>query len=214
MIEQLLYPLSLAEFFGVSALVLHLIAYGFYAHEVFHERIRPNVITWLMWLFGGVVELVTYNAIVGSHWSTNALPFACVLGIGGITIAIAIAQLRNRRNRTQYRYHRPVLSDYFLVLFDASAVLYWIFGGNAVIANALAVSTSIITFIPLWRTTYLDPDGEQNLPWIIWSIAYLCMFFAVYLGESSSEIGLYIFPLYYFFLHLVVAILTIRHTRN
>ena len=213
MFEQLIYPFTLAEFFGICALVLHLIAYGFYAHEVFHERIRPNVITWLMWLFGGVVELMTYNAITGSHWSSNALPFACVIGIGAITATMAYAQLRNTRNKTQYLYHKPLLSDYFLVLFDGVAVVYWLFGGNPVLANALAVCTSIITFIPLWRTTYQDPEGEQDIPWILWSVAYVFMFLAIYTGESSSEWGLYIFPVYYFALHVVVALLTIRRKK-
>jgi hypothetical protein len=210
MLEQLVYPLSIAEFFGVCALVLHLIAYGLYAREVFHERIRPNVITWLMWLFGGVVELVTYDAIFGAHWSSSALPFACVIGIGGITLAIAYAQLRNYRKKTIYRFHRPIALDYLLVLFDLAAIVYWLLGGDAVIANMLAVSTSLITFIPLWRTTYQDPEGEQDLPWILWSCAYLLMIGAVYFGDAPHELGLYFYPVYYLLLHMSIAVLTLR----
>ncbi len=202
--------LTNAEFFGITALVLHLIAYGIYAREVFHERIKANVITWLMWLFGGIVELLTYAAITGAHWSTDALPFACVLGIGFITLSIGLAQLRNTLSGTHYVFHKPILTDYFLFAFDALAALYWLYGGTAVIANTLAVSTSIITFIPLWRTTYNNPEGEQDLPWIIWSMAYICMFLAVILGEGSQEAGLYIYPIYYFILHAVTVVLTIR----
>lgn len=202
--------LQVPELFGIAALLLHLAAYGIYAREVFHERIRPNVIVWLMWLFGGVVEYVTYNAITGSHWSTDALPIACVVGIGSITIAIAAAQIRNFFQKNEFSFHKPIISDYYLVGFDVAAIVYWLLGGGAVAANFIAVSTSIITFIPLWRTTYQHPQGEQPLPWALWTCAYFCMCMAVITGTGAGEIGLYIFPIYYLLLHLVVLILSLR----
>ena len=198
------------ELFGTAALIVHLIAYSIYAREVFHERIRPNISSWLMWLFGGVVELATYNAISGSSWSTNALPFGCVLGIGAITFVIGIAQIRNYIARTKYSYHAATRIDYALVSFDMAAAVYWLLGGSAVWANIFAVSTSFISFIPIIRTTYRDPAGEHHLPWILWSIAYGLMFLAVVTGPSSESLGLYFFPLYYFLLHAGVAVLSKR----
>lgn len=202
-----------AEFFGTASLILHLIAYFIYAREVFSERIRANVIVWLLWLFGGVVELLTYHAITGSHWTTDALPIACVIGVGGITLAMAFAQLKHYLRKTVYdAYHAPETKDWYLVGFDLAALVLWIWSGNAVWANVLAVSTTIITFIPQWRTTYRHPQHENYLPWSIWSVAYIFMLMAVITGDGAHEWGLYFFPIYYFALHAVVVWLSLRKT--
>ncbi len=200
-------PKNAAEVFGTAAFSLHVLGYIIYARHVLSEKIRPNAATWFMWLFGGIVELVTYDAITGSHWSTTALPFACVIGVGIIGISITIAQLRNKGRVV---YHKPTRSDYYLVAFDMLAGALWLLGFSPVLANMIAVSTSITTFIPLWRTTYNEPKSEDPIPWMIWCAAYTMMTLAIMMGNGSGEIGLYFYPLYYFALHFTVIILITR----
>ena len=117
------FQFGMAEFFGTSALIVHLIAYAIYAKEVFHERVRPNVVTWFMWLFGGVVEYATYEAIPGTDWATNALPLACVIGIAIIAIAICASQIKNYIAKRGHNFHPPSNLDYALVLFDMGAAI-------------------------------------------------------------------------------------------
>lgn len=163
-----------------------------------------------MWLFGNVVELVTYNAIEGSHWSTSALPFACLLGIGTICFAILYSQMNNLRTGRQLHFHKPERTDYYLAGFDASAGLLWVGGLNAALANGIAVVTSIASFYPIWRTTYHEPGGEDSLPWGIWSLAYIAMIASVITLEHSASIGLYLYPSYYLLMHGVVYVLSKR----
>lgn len=202
-------PRTAAELFGTAALCTHLVAYGVYARDVFSSRIRPNLISWLMWLFGGLVELFTYNAIENAHWSTSTLPFACVVGIGGICIATLVAQAQAGRS-SQLTFYPPERVDYFMVSFDVVALFWWLVGNAAAFANFFAVGTSVITFIPIWRTTYKNPEGEHSLPWILWSVAYLFMFMAVLTSEGSGNAELYFYPVYYFVLHVVMVFLCLR----
>ncbi len=208
------FPMGMAEFFGTSALIVHLVAYAIYAKEVFHERVRPNVVTWFMWLFGGVVEYATYEAIPGSNWATNALPLACVIGITLIAVAICVSQIRNYIAKRGYNYHSPSALDYAIVVFDMAAAIYWLLGGDPFLANAFAVGTSFITFIPLWRTTYINPEGEKPLAWVLWSVAYTFMLLAIMTGPSKNTSALYFFPLYYLLLHIVVVGLSIRSQKK
>lgn len=211
MFEIYLIPTTPAEFFGIVALVLHLIAYAMYGWSVFHEWVKPHILTWFMWFAGGVVEYATYQAIPGAHWSSNALPLACVIGLGSITLCIILAAVRNWFDHTQYQYEPPEKKDFVLFGFDAVAGWLWFTHiWSAALANIVAVTTSVFTFIPQWRATYRNPDSEHYLPWFIWTIAYVAMFAAVYLGPGSAEWELYVYPVSYFIFHGVVVILCLR----
>ena len=200
-----------ADSFGIIAFALHLIAYGLYAQQVWVEKVKPNVATWFMWLFGGIIEWQTYDHMVGAHWSTSLLPFACVLGLGAITFAIFVSQARERwRGTGRQNYHKPLWYDWWLVGFDVAALFLWFAYDLAEWANVLAVSTTIVTFVPIWRTTWQEPGSERAVMWLIWCVAYFFML-ASLLSRGGDNLwwqGFY--PVYYFVLHFVVAILALR----
>lgn len=207
--------LSASEWLGVLSFIVHLVAYAWYAHGIFHERIRPNAAAWFMWFVGNVIELLTYDAILGSHWSTSALPFACVIGVGLIFLATLLSQMRQHTNATgKVVYHVPERGDYFLVLFDLGAGMLWVTKGWAGIANMIAVATSALSFFPIWRTTYTHYHEEHLGPWILWSLAYVAMFAAVVLEGGESFVVRSFYPLYYFILHIVVVLLFFRPFRE
>lgn len=208
-------PVSLAEIFGIAAFSLHLTAYLLYAYFIFRGSVRPNAASWFMWLVGGWVEYLTYDAIGDGHWSTSALPFACVIGLSIIFATTVFLQMRSRIGRTHQsmQYHAPERADYFLVLFDLSTLVIWLKWSLAGLANMLAVGSSIVTFIPIWRTTY-ETHEENPVPWLMWCMAYTCMFVAVSI-EGGEELAFKLFyPIYYFGLHLVVALLCFKAPRS
>jgi len=208
--------LDLALALGLIAFTLHISAYILYAYHIFHERIRPNAASWFMWLIGGVIEYLTFDAIGESHWSTSALPLACVIGLVIIFSATTYLQLRayfNPSTRKPISYHHPEKSDYALTIFDLGAGFSWLYWNIPGLANMVAVSTTIISFIPIWKTTYLHNE-EHPTPWILWSIAYLCMFGAVIVEGGEGLFFKLFYPGYYFLLHIVMVLLTLTYTRK
>lgn len=207
--------MDLALILGTSAFVLHISAYLLYAYHIFHERIRPNAASWFMWLIGGVIEYLTFNAIGESHWSTSALPLACVVGLVIIFSTTLFLQLRAHFIHSRYNkvsYHHPDRSDYALTMFDLGAGFSWLYWNIPGIANIVAVGTSVISFIPIWKTTY-KKNEEHPVPWILWSVAYFCMFVAVLIeGGEGTFIKLF-YPIYYFLLHFVMVLLSSTYTR-
>ncbi len=205
-------PKTASELFGSLAFVIYLAAYVLYAKKVLAAEIRANAATWLMWLFGGYVEYATYTHIPGAHWATNALPLACLIGVGSICTVICIAQRKNRENTVAY--HEPERVDYLLLSFDVIAGAYWLAGGDATTANAIAVLSSIGSYWPLWRTTKEKPGSERPLPWFLWSLALAMMLAAVATGENTQkEVGLYIYPAYYLVLHGITLCLALRYRK-
>lgn len=202
------YPKTAAESFGVAAVFAHLVGYYYYGKHVLSGKTQPNLAAWGMWLFGAIVELVTYDAIEGSHWSTNALPVACACGVLGVSSTIAWRILHKVPGKT---YVKPELSDYGFVVFDVGALSAWLTGlVTAGVANFFSVSTTVVQFLPMYRETAKDPTLEKVGPWIWWCVAYTLMLLAVATGTGSWNWWLYFLPGYYLALHLVMVPLCLR----
>lgn len=199
--------------FGALALLLHVAGYVWYAREIFRGRTRPNAASWFMWLVGAWVEYVTFDAI-DSHWATSALPLACFVGccaIFAVTAALQLAKWRTGSRETVYQpAHWP---DYVAVSADLVAYVAYALTGGAAWANAFAVTTSIVSFIPIWKTTWRH-GHETPGPWLIWCAAYLMMLAAVLTGSGSERLAQSVYPAYYFALSLVVAGLSFAGLRN
>lgn len=110
-------------------------------------------------------------------------------------------------------FHKPERIDYYLMSFDASAGVIWLLFSMPALANIIAVSTSIVTFVPIWRTTFATGE-ERPLPWLLWSLAYAGMAVVVLLEGGESLYEKLFYPLYYLFLHIVVLCLCYPRVRN
>lgn len=198
---------ELGETIGVGAFFTQLIGYGIYGYFIFQEKIRPNAASWFMWLVGGLVEYGTYNALEGSHWSTSALPLACAISVGCIFLVTAYSQVRAwRRREIDAVYHPPERQDFLISGCDFTALGVWLFAGMSALANFISVSTTIFTFIPIWRTT-LAHGEEHPLPWITWTGAYGLMLCAVLIEGGDGLLMRLFYPGYYVVLHFSMVLL-------
>ncbi len=205
--------MTVAILFGVLALLLHLAGYAWYALGIFRGRTRPNAASWFMWLIGAWVEYRTFDAI-DSHWATSALPLACFLGCCAIFVLTVALQFARRVTGSREVVYQPARgTDYLAVGFDLGAWVLYVVTGGAAWANTLAVTTSIVSFIPIWRTT-LRHGHEMPGPWFVWCAAYLAMLGAVLSGPGTETLAQSLYPVYYFLLSAVVAALSFATVRK
>jgi hypothetical protein len=199
---------------SVIVFCLHLVGYTIYAINTLREEIKPNAASWLMWMFGGVIEYATYEAIDSETWFSSSLPLACLVGLAMIFTVTVFIEVRSRfrKNDTEAKFHKPEPLDYGLISFDAGAGLVWLLFNLPTLANVLAVGSSIVTFIPIWRTT-LQTGEEKAAPWIFWCLAYAGMALIVFLEGGEAVINQLFYPLYYLFLHSVVLLLCYPYLR-
>ncbi len=205
--------LSIALAFGSIAFVLHIIGYTWYSVEILRGHTRPNAATWMMWLLGAWVEWYTYDAIE-SHWSTSALPLACLIGVCSVALVTSMLQFRVLlRNEENVIFEPSDPRDYWLVGADIGALIFYFLTEEAFWANFIAVSTTIVTFWPIWKTT-LKNGYERPGPWVVWCLAYYFMWLAVLAEENkTADLELQFYPLYYLLLHVIVAVLAFRTPR-
>jgi len=198
---------------GVLALLLHLAGYAWYALCILRGRTRPNAASWFMWLVGAWVEYRTFDAI-DSHWATSALPLACFLGCCAIFAVTALLQFARRAAGSREVVYQPARgTDYLAVGFDLGAWVLYAATGGAAWANTLAVTTSIVSFIPIWKST-LRHGHETPGPWFVWCAAYLAMFGAVLSGPGTQAFAQSVYPVWYFLLSAVVAALSLARVRE
>jgi hypothetical protein len=202
-------PETATEFFGIASMLCFLAGFYLYGKHVLHGRTKPNIATWGMWFFGEMVDLITYDSITGSHWTTNAGPFACMVGVFVISLLILAQHARYARKKMQVIYQPLEKSDKWYFLPDVSAFFLWLFG-KGTIGNFISVGTTIVQYIPMYRETYRDPTVEHVAPWIWWSLGYACVLFAVVTGPGSGNWELYFLPLYYFAIDAVMVWLCLR----
>jgi hypothetical protein len=205
--------MTLAALFGVLALLLHLAGYAWYALGILRGRTRPNAASWFMWLVGAWVEYRTFDAI-DSHWTTSALPLACFLGCCAIFMVTAVLQFARRAAGSPEIVYQPARgTDYLAVGFDLGAWALYALTGGAAWANVLAVTTSVVSFVPIWKST-LRHGHEAPGPWLVWCAAYLAMFGAVLSSSGTQAFAQSVYPVYYFLLSAVVAALTFSGVRE
>jgi hypothetical protein len=205
--------MTLSVLFGTLALLLHLAGYAWYALGILRGRTRPNAASWFMWLVGAWVEYRTFDAI-DSHWATSALPLACFLGCCAIFAVTAVLQLAKRAAGSRAVIYLPARgTDYLAVGFDLGAWALYVVTGGAAWANVLAVTTSVVSFIPIWKST-LRHGHEAPGPWFVWCAAYLAMLGAVLTGPGTQMLAQSVYPAYYLLLSAVVAALTFAGVRE
>ncbi len=204
-----LLPRTGAETFCLIAAVCQIVGYYLYGKHVLGGETRPNIASWGMWFFGAVVDLVTYDSIRGSHWTTNAAPFACSLGVLGVTLIILYLHVRSRMHGIRPVYQTLEKGDKYFSLFDVSAAIVWM-RGYGTLGNFISVGTTVFQFFPMYRETYKNPSVEKPDPWIWWSFAWGFMVVAVAVGPGADSWALYFLPLWYLMLHAIMVPLCLR----
>lgn len=202
-------PTSATEFFGLASMLCFFIGFYLYGKHVLSGRTKPNIATWGMWFFGEMVDLITYDSITGSHWTTNAGPFACMVGVFVISVLIALQHIRYSLKKVPVTYQPVDKLDKWFFMPDVSAFVLWLFG-KGTIGNFISVGTTIIQYVPMYRETYRDPTVEHVHPWIWWSLGYLCVLGAVITGPGGGNWELYFLPMYYFSIDAVMVWLCLR----
>jgi hypothetical protein len=204
-----LVPSDAVALLAFASMACQLIGYYLYGQHVLRGSTKPNLASWGMWFFGAVVDLVTYESIEGSHWTANASPFACSVGVLSVSLVIAVMKIRGAMTGRPLAYQKLERGGTYFVLFDVAAVLAWV-RGHGTLGNFVSVGTTVFQFFPMYRETYRDPGVERLGPWAWWSAAYVFMLIAVAAGPGWSSPALYFLPAYYLMLHAAMIPLCLR----
>lgn len=187
--------MATALFFSIFAAFLQFIGYAIYTRKILQKKITPNAASWTIWAASAIFESLNYSILSGDLVK-NLLPLACA--ISAIFIFFYCILYGHFKKIDRF--------DWGIIFFDIAITIYWFFSGQTFVANLLYILSAFISFIPIVRYVWNDPRNEESFPWYIWSVAYSFMFVAVFLRFEKFEDLVY--PLAFFVLHLIVALLS------
>lgn len=193
---------------GWVAGALQVLGYLAYGRLVVRSETSPNGMSWLMWAYGTFV-LLAIEFDLDAPVSILILPVLCTL------CAVVIALYSFHKSS----YIPPQKKDYIALTIDlvlmvayiglfimekAGLVTHTTQIDIALIFLLLTSVSTIVTFYPILRTTYESPYNEKSLPWFMWTLAYLLLFY-VTVGESIGP-EYYLYPLLSAVLHFAVGV--------
>ena len=186
---------------GITAALLHIIAYILYNKQMRAGQSQPNIASWSIWAFLAILSAFTYHEMSGD--TVAALQFfagsvACVvtffyaLGIG--------------------KFSWPRLKEWGLFgLGVLAAFVWWIFR-SATGANIIIVIAFVISFIPTLEGVLRDPFRETPMSWMFWALAFFVTSFNVILREGKF-IAL-LAPVVLLFAHGSIAVLSTQKRKE
>jgi len=143
----------------VGSIVFQLLAYAIYGYQAFHEKIRPNRWSWI--IFGGstLLEALTFGAITDDP--LKAMIFyissvACII----VTLTILV--------RGVWKW--PSITEWFCLTASIIALIIWQWGGEVFVAHLILIVAIPISFLPTYIDAWKRPHHENTLAWPFWSI--------------------------------------------
>lgn len=168
---------------GITAAVCMAAGYAIYIWLFLTAGVQPNATSWSLWALGGLIEAWSFRKVVRASQSAKEnrerlspleiAPLVCaiaamIVAIVGLSFGI---------------FHQPEPWELVIIALDVGVVLsYFVVklatgeaGRAAKVANGLMVIDIFLSFIPTWVSTWVLPEGENYLPWMIWTVSYFVL---------------------------------------
>ncbi len=150
-----------------------------YTYEIVKGKVRPNRVSWFLWLSLGVVSLLAVLKAGGRHEAVFNLFF-----VFGEAIVFLLALFKGE---TGFKKVDAVALAGGLLSFVCLLVL-----ADPLWTLLAVIVTDLFGFLPTWAKSWRDPDSESLLTY---SIAFGACLFG-YLAVADGALIYYIYPLY------------------
>lgn len=165
---------------GLLSVVINLIGYVPYIRGIFKGTVKPQRITWGIWV---VLTSITFinQVINGGGYSTYFFGSTTIL----VTTVFLLSIKRGMGGRSKFD---------LLVLFASLALFaLWAVTRDTRSTTIIAVTIDCIAALPTLYKAYVHPETEVYLQWILAAVAG---FFSMLAVGASTDYILYIYPLY------------------
>ncbi len=181
------------SYFGELSGVISLLAFIFYFTSIITKKTIPSRVTWMsLSIIGLLILLSSYSA---GHTSTIWFQLSYLVG----PFLIFLLSIK---------YGEGGFSRVDLLCLSTSfiSICLWLITDLPVVALVLNILADFFAIFPTIHKSYLKPDTESALPWIITCIASLLALLSV---ENWIFIE-YLYPIYMVFFNTLIALIIVR----
>jgi hypothetical protein len=164
---------------GVVASVVSVIGYIPYIKDILKKKTKPHVFSWLMWSLGAGIVFVAQIV-------KGAGPGAWMMGVA-VVISILISILAVFQGEKKI-----ALSDWVAFGGSLFGLIAWILTSNPLLAVILITISDALAFIPTFRKTYYKPYEETLFTWVISSVKFIFVLFALNTYNATTLL----YPIY------------------
>lgn len=166
--------------FGLASVVINVVGYIPYIQGIFKGTVKPQRITWGIWAILTSVAFIN-QLINGGGYSA--------LFFGSTALLVITVFLLSLKRGLGGK------STFDLIVLAASAGLFvlWAVTQNTRTTTIIAVAIDLMAALPTLYKSYIHPETEAYLQWILAAVAGLLSMLAV---RASTDYILFIYPLY------------------
>lgn len=186
---------------GITAALLHGVAYLLYAIQTKVGRSSPKSATWGVWVFITIINALTFN-VMSANWVVALQFFAGSLGCSGLFLYMLATK----------KLKWPTSGEWGIVGIGVIATMVWMIFRNATYANLIILLALAIPFKPMYEELWRNPTKETPRSWILWTLAFLVTTINVVVNWSGHPLNL-VMPIGGALLHGAVAILASEKRR-
>lgn len=196
---------------GITAGLLQALGYFFYIKIAREGLSAPNPLSWIMWAYG--------TSLIGLlEFSQNASPYLLVLpaacSASSIYVAIRSWQYRKLEN-LDWNDWFAFSADVLLTICYTSVWLLAKYGMLSPEKKSIATlsflllsnATTFTTFWPTLKGIMKNPQGENWVPWTVWTLAYTTLAIATLMQNGAWTVFM-LYPVLNLVMHGLTALLT------
>jgi hypothetical protein len=150
------------HFFIIPSNILLLIVIAIYLNQIRKGQSDPNATTWLIWSVVGLINTLSYIAVVQNDYWQAAIT---ITATGGLTTIFLYSLLKGK-------FKKLGTVDTVCLILAAIVGALWQISGNADITNISLQAIYVISFIPTVHGILKETHKEKSLAWDLAVIAY------------------------------------------
>jgi len=183
---------------GISAGLMHIVAFVIYNKQMLQGTSKPNSATWTLWTFLTVLNVSSY-AVMSGDWVKTILPLASSVAC---ILTFFFSLYKGKLSKID------PWDGLALGIGIISGLVWWYFK-SATYANLILQASLAVSFVPTYRGVWKEPLKERALPWYVWSAAYVLSIIVIVLRWKGQYQDL-VYPINCLILHAVVGMLSKR----
>lgn len=139
---------------------------GFYSYicAIIRKETVPVKITWTL---GAILDMVTFFGMMAKKTLNFQIVGACV----GSVIVMLLSWKHGSSG------WKPI--DVICAMSASLGILLWIIFGNSEIGISISCITMLVSCVPMFKATWIDPSKEDKVSWTIFLISCIFELFAL-----------------------------------
>ena len=185
---------------GTVAGAMQIAGYLLYLQQMLKGSSKPNAVSWTLWFFMIILNAASYFQMSGD-WVKTILPAVSSLMIVVIYSVLVF--------KIGVRLSKLSAIEWTVLIIGTLACLAWWMFKSAAFGNLIFQFAFALSFAPTIKGVWNHPGVEKPGAWIVFSAAYFFSLLVV-AARWQNHLQDLVFPLNAFFLHCMVAVLSLR----